>query len=408
MVVNNEDYYYLPGVARAIKDILGREDLLKDDVPEVLVALGYDYDENTIPYQTHGKTISLYKKTSISELLNVPGNRYKAIQIISKIVARHKGVNVFAAKPIIGRTHPNRKNNLTMRESAQENTRHSLNESLRFVDTLNESQIIGKISTIYINNNNDKEFIVYSKPSYYKIGPIKGSCDEIGIGVDEAMDNCADGIEKSFNKINIKPDIICNYINGIIVCRLPKEYDGKYNHMVDAWMKEKMFDRVESLDNIHILKYVYRTFEHKDNKPSFLDDYSDITTIIMPYIINMDNDAIKNDIAAIYNHVINKDTVYEMYNNFKAPKDAVSKHGTIPIGELEKEISLPAYERFVFDARMKNQFLKSSTLIPGKYKIMYKNKPCTLWVGKTITNHGYVYYDDDKNAEVYASEHVNG
>ena len=113
MIVNNEDYYYLPGVAKAIKTILGRDDLKKYDVPEVLVGLGYDYDANTIPYQEHGKTISLYRKSSIPELLNMPGNKYKANQLIAKINGRNKGMNVFVSQPNIGRSRPNRKSFVT-------------------------------------------------------------------------------------------------------------------------------------------------------------------------------------------------------------------------------------------------------------------------------------------------------
>ena len=383
MIVNNEDYYYLPGVAKAIKDFLGRYDLVKMDVPELLVELGYDYDLNTIPYETHGRQISLYKKSSIPELLNLPGNRYKANQIIARLSAKRKAqqnnINVFG----MSRGRPRRS---IMSES--------LNEELKFDLTLKHHNI-KRIIKIYSDKNDPKNFIVYDGACYYNADCNNGF---IMVCIDQNSSNLINHVIKmlktSYSNHNVFADISSN--NGRVKIKIDKQ-GTCYNGQVVKWMKDKGFVYDINVSHDEYLEFYLNTSFCNDDV-SMLKSYDDCTDVIMKHAGQLSPMKLIENLDKIYNHIVNRNTVFQIGND--------KNNGGYPIGieivgKLKDEYpdGVTQFDGTAWDKRLKDQYIFGYGMLPGLYKCESKGKPCTMIVKEKqkddFWTKGIVYYDDD-------------
>lgn len=393
MIVNNEDYYYLPGVAKAIKDILGRDDLVKMDVPELLVQLGYDYDVNTIPYETHGKTISLYKKSSIPELLNVTGNVYKVNQIIARLtakrIAQQKNINMFG----INRSRSNRKSFVT--ESL--NARRCLNEELK-VDSIIKNHMPKRIVKIYRDKNDDKNFIVYDGACYYNADCNNGF---VMVCIDQNSKNLVNYVikqlKKAYNNHNLYNDITS--VNGRVKIKLDK-WGKIYNSDVVKWMLDKGFSYDINVSHDEYLEFYLRHSFCNDDS-ALLNSYEDCTDLIMKYAWQLDSTMLIKNLDCIYNHIANRNTIFEIgdvKNGGPCPPLVV------PVGKLREEYpevrsNLPLGIKW--DKRFREQQIIGYGLLPGIYKCICKGKPCTMIVYEKKKDDfgttGVVYYNDDIN-----------
>lgn len=389
MIVNNEDYYYLPGVAKAIKDILGRDDLVKMDVPELLVQLGYDYDTNTIPYDTHGKTISLYKKSSIPELLNMPGNRYKANQIIARLsakrTAQQKNINVFG----VNRSRPRRS---VVTEGLS--TRRCLNEELKFDVSLNDIKP-KRIVKIYRNINDPNIYIVYDGACYYnadcKAGVITVCIDQ---NTNNLINYVVKQLKKSYDKHNLNSDIKIS--NNRIKIKIDKR-GQYYNSDVIDWLDDKGFgyDRTASYGE-YLEFYLRRTT--CDDMSYVLKSYEDCTELILKHAYQLSVDMLMINLDKISNHINNLHTVFqigEVRDSGSCPP------GIMVVGRLKQEY--PDYvgrlESMDWDKKLTEQSIVGYGMLPGVYKCECKGKPCTMIVtdkkNGDFWTHGIVFYNDD-------------
>jgi hypothetical protein len=298
MKVNNEDYYYLPGVAKAIKDILGRNDLVKMDVPELLAELGYDYETNTIPYDTHGKTISLYRKSSIPELINLPGNRYKANQIIARLtakrIAQKKNINIFG----INRSRPNRRGFVS---EGLEYRRH-INEELVF-DSMLKNHIPKRIVRIYRDKNDHKNFIIYDGACYYNVDYNKGF---VKVCIDQDSKNLVKFVVKQLKKAYRNHNLHCDIQsdNGRVKIKIDKH--GRYfNKRVIDWMMDKGFVYDINASHDECLEF-YLRFSFCNDNEALLKSYEDCTDLIMKHAYQIEPIKIIENLDKIYNHILNK------------------------------------------------------------------------------------------------------
>lgn len=391
MIVNNEDYYYLPGVAKAIKDILGREDLVKMDVPELLVQLGYDYDANTIPYETQGKTISLYKKSSIPELLDMPGNRNKANMLIARLsakrTAQQKNINMFG----INRSRPNRRSFVT--ESL--NSRRHLNEELKFDVTL-KNHIPKRIIKIYRDINDHKKFIVYDGSCYYSADCNTGI---IMVCINQNTKNLVNYVVKklkqAYNNHNLYNDITC--ANG----RVKIKYDKRgrsYRRDVIDWMEDKGFVYDINVSYDEYLEFYLRWSCCDDTE--VLKSYEDCTDLILKHAWQLNPEMLIKNLDCIYNHIMNRDTVFEVGD---IKDDGVCPPCVVPVGRLREEY--PKIESRTlslgmrWDKRFRDQQIIGYGMLPGVYKCECKGKPCTMIVREKknddMRTQGIIYYNDD-------------
>lgn len=393
MIVNNEDYYYLPGVAKAIKDILGRDDLVKMDVPELLVQLGYDYDTNTIPYDTHGKTISLYKKSSIPELLNVPGNRTKANMLIARLsakrTAQQKNINMFG----INRSRPNRRSFVT--ESL--NNRRHLNEELKFDSSL-KNHDIKRIVKIYSDKSDPKNFIVYDGACYYNADCNNGF---IMVCIDQNSTNLVNYVIKklktAYNNHNLYNEISSN--NGRVKIKTDK-YGKCYNRDVVKWMRDKGFIHDINVSHDEYLEF-YLTTSFCNDDTALLKSYEDCTDLIMKHAWQLKPMKLIENLDRIYNHIANRNTVFQLGNksNWGSCPAGIELVGKLKDDYPDGETSLDGLE---WDKRFYKQFIVGYGMLPGIYKCECKGKPCTMVVKEKqngdFWTKGVVYYNDDVTA----------
>lgn len=394
MIVNNEDYYYLPGVAKAIKTILGRDDLKKYDVPEVLVGLGYDYETNTIPYQEHGKTISLYRKSSIPELLNMPGNKYKANQLIAKINGRNKGMNVFVSQPNVGRRRPNRKAFVT--ESVV--TDIELITESDFMSTLyNSGKTPKRIVKIYVENGKDDSFVIFDGVTYYNVDDsgIEPKIDQDSINRTNFV---AKQLKKSYDKYKLYHSIKIS--NGKVTVGVDRS-GVKFNRSVIDWMDDYGF--VYNFKASHEQMMVFDITDPGFAKGIDEDLYEDITDDVLDVAYQLDTEAIIHNLKQIYRHILDKDVVFEVGNISEISGKTASVPCIYPVGRLRQEYprNSTTLLMFLYDGRLAEQCINILGLLPGEYKASCKGEPCTIVVWEKtsgIYNQGVVFYDDDKDA----------
>ena len=394
MIVNNEDYYYLPGVAKAIKTILGRDDLKKDDVPEVLAALNYDYDTNTIPYQTHGKTISLYRKASIPELLDVPGNRYKAIQIVSKIVARQKGINVFNTQPILGRSRPNRKNNVTVREAVK----------IRKYSPILENYDISKdvlrhepdsIEKVYVNKHDRSNFLVYGGYYWYNIC---GKDMVLALGDDQFYDsqNIVRSLNISYDRENIDARIEAQ--QGKISIYVDGRRDTKKDK-VEIWMNKKGYYKDSYSSDDTVVVYRIKNVIPSKRVNAQLEDYEDFTSEYLACNVTLSPIKILENIKAIYNHIVNVDTVYKAGE--KTLNMSYVPSGIHILGAMRDDFPTDntSLLGFAIENSFADQFISGFGFVEGTYKFNCKGIPSTMIVKRAPSSiykyAAYIFYDND-------------
>lgn len=393
MVVNGEDYYYLPGVAKVIKVTLGRDDLKKDDVPEVLAGLNYDYDANTIPYQTHGKTISLYKKSSIPELLNLPGNRYKAIQLISKIVARQKGVNVFATKPIMGRVRPNRKNNVSVRESMLTLEEYNVSHEVQRDEPID-------IKKVYVHKSKPENFLVFDGRWWYSIndGDIK-----FAVGDKEmiAVNGMIKGLKMSYGNKNIPVDV--TFDGGRFYIRVTKGYDT-HKGDVDRWMAKYGYMEKSYLSSDYCMVYEVRYPEPSDTVKEQLGSYNDITDEYFNCKIKMRPIMVLQNLDKIYNHIVNCNTIYNAGS--RSAGMSYVPPGLYVIGKMRNDypVTNSKLMSFSLDDRLVDQYIIGYGFIDGVYKLRCGDKSALMVAFRDNESFykykAYLFYPDDDTIDV--------
>lgn len=393
MIVNNEDYYYLPGVAKAIKTLLGRDDLKKFDVPEVLAGLGYDYDANTIPYQEHGKTISLYRKSSIPELLNLPGNRYKANQLIAKINGRNKGMNVFVSSPNVGRHRPNRKSFVT----------ECYGNNKEFFRALLESNDIEpfNIVNVYVNKKDDNDFVIYDGRFYFSVvgEDVQALVDK---DTKRRIEYVIEKLKKAYANHNLQANITER--NGKIVIEVDK-WGSAYNSDVYNWMANKGFRKDYKLSHEYKQIYYITDAGMCNDMPEILDNFNDVTNPILKCGSYLPNDVLIKNLKKMYLHLSYKNEIFKIGRRTDIAGGAV-----IPcirlLGELREDYPPTDSELvgFRYDRRLYDQYVIGWGVVPGVYRLDCYGRSATMiaWTDKnagSLRQRGYVFYNDDESID---------